>query len=268
MALYKFPKRPEDMRILLSNDDGVRAPGMKVLERIARKLTKDVWIVAPENEQSGAGHSLTFRMPLFISRLAPRRYSVAGTPTDAVLLGIQEVMKDRPPDLVLSGVNRGENMGDHITYSGTVSAAMEGALLGIPSVALSQQLTDWRRVHWPTAEKWGPEVLRKLISVSWRTRTLMNVNFPDLPPDQVKGTVVTTQGERVMGGGIVEARHPRGGRYYWLGPLSLDVKARKGTDLEAAARGYVTVTPIALDLTDRRGMAPLRKVFPDAAKAK
>ncbi|MBO6783877.1 MAG: 5'/3'-nucleotidase SurE, partial [Alphaproteobacteria bacterium] len=170
--MHKFPRRLDKLRILVSNDDGVRAPGIRVLERIAREITDDVWVCAPLNEQSGAGHSLTLRYPLWLRRIATRRYAVEGTPTDSVLVGIHHAVKDRKPDLVLSGVNRGSNMGEFITYSGTCSAAMEATILGVPAIAFSQQ-TDFDRsnTHWATAEKYAPDLIRKLCKAGWPERT-------------------------------------------------------------------------------------------------
>ena len=144
--MHEFPRKLDKLRILISNDDGVRAPGIKALHRIAREITDDVWICAPLHEQSGAGHSLTLRYPLWLRRIATRRYAVEGTPTDSVLVGIHHALKGRKPDLVLSGVNRGSNMGEFISYSGTCSAAMEATIQGVPAIAFSQQTKktlDW-----------------------------------------------------------------------------------------------------------------------------
>ena len=190
-------------RILISNDDGIHAPGIKVLERIAKKLSKDVWVVAPETEQSAAGHSLTIRRPLRVRKYGAKRFSVDGTPTDAVLLGINTVIKGKKPDLVLSGVNRGANLGEDVTYSGTVAAAMEAVILGIPAFAFSQCVVHGNTPHWNTAEQWAPEVIHKALSVAWGPNILINVNFPDCLPDQVTGIEVTRQGKRKIGDQLV-----------------------------------------------------------------
>src|SRR5688500_8049919 len=190
------------MRILLTNDDGVRAPGLKVLEQIAGKLSDDVWIVAPTEEQSGAGHSLTLTVPVRLRKLGEKRFCVTGTPTDAVMMAIAWIMKDDPPDLILSGVNRGANLGEDCTYSGTVSAAMEGALAGIKSIALSQSYARegmGDTVPFAAAEAWADQVLRPLIEAEMEPRTLVNINFPALPADQVRGVRVTQQGLRDYG---------------------------------------------------------------------
>ena len=176
-----MPARPLDLsraRVLISNDDGIHAPGLRVLERVVRRLAKEVWVVAPEHEQSAASHSLTLRRPLRIRKLSGRRYAVDGTPTDSVLLAVREIMKDRAPDLVLSGINRGGNLGEDVTYSGTIAAAMEGALLGIPAIALSQLSENGRPVKWGTAEHHLADVLERLTSAPWPPGILMNGQLP------------------------------------------------------------------------------------------
>ncbi|HCO99926.1 MAG: 5'/3'-nucleotidase SurE [Alphaproteobacteria bacterium] len=256
--MHEFPKRTDKLRILISNDDGVRAPGIKVLERIARELSDDVWVVAPLTEQSGAGHSLTLRYPIWLRRLATRRYAVEGTPTDSVLVGIHKALKDRKPDLVLSGVNRGSNVAEFITYSGTCAVAMEATILGVPAIALSQQ-TDFDRnyTHWSTAEHHAPGIIRKLMRAGWPDRNFININFPDCLPNEVASIEVTEQGSRPMGDSLVESRHPRGGRYYWVGSLPTQVKGKKGTDLAALEEKRISVTPVDLNFTNKRAMKPL-----------
>src|SRR3954463_3619407 len=190
------------MRILLTNDDGINARGLRLLETVARKLSDDIWIVAPAEEQSGAGHSLTLTVPIRLRKLGERRFSITGTPTDSVMMAIAHLMKDDKPDLILSGVNRGANLGEDVTYSGTVSAAMEGALAGIPSIALSQNYARegmGDTVPFAAAEAWAERVLRPLIDTPMAPRTLVNVNFPALPPDAVKGVRVVRQGIRDYG---------------------------------------------------------------------
>ncbi|MFZ1564398.1 5'/3'-nucleotidase SurE, partial [Sphingorhabdus sp.] len=177
------------MRILLTNDDGVHAPGLKVLEKIAREFSDDIWIVAPGEENSGAGHSLTLTRPVRIREHGHQHYSVSGTPTDSVMMALGVIMKDARPDVVLSGVNRGANLGDDITYSGTVSAAMEGALAGVRAIALSQVYSREGMadaVPFAAAESWGAKVLAPLIAMEFAPRTLVNVNFPPIPGHEVK----------------------------------------------------------------------------------
>jgi 5'-nucleotidase len=249
------------MRILLTNDDGVNAAGLKLLERIAARLSDDVWTVAPTEEQSGAGHSLTLTRPLRLRRLGERRFCVAGTPTDAVMMAIAHIFKDGRPDLILSGVNRGANLGEDVTYSGTCSAAMEGALAGIPSIALSQAYAKegmGDTVPFAAAEAWAERVLAPLLAAPMPPRTLVNVNFPALAPDAVKGIRVCRQGFRDYGRlKIVQRTDPRGYDYFWfaLGP-AVQTPGHE-TDLEAIADGYVTVTPLHLDLTHEPGLARL-----------
>ena len=169
------------MRILITNDDGIHAPGLVAAEKIARALADDVWIVAPETEQSGASHSLTLALPLRLREIDARRFAVTGTPTDCVMMACAHVMKDSPPTLILSGVNRGSNLADDVTYSGTIAGAMEGCALGIPSIALSQSYgwTENAGVNWSSATTCGPPLIRRLVEIGWPQDVLMNVNFPD-----------------------------------------------------------------------------------------
>ena len=201
------------MRILVTNDDGIHAPGLKVMESIARSLSDDVWVVAPSEEQSGAGHSLTLSRPVRVRRHGERRWSVSGTPTDSVLMALGHLIEGEKPDLVLSGVNRGANLGEDVTYSGTVSAAMEGALAGVPAIALSQVYARegmGDSVPFAVAEAWGERVLRPLIGMQMPFRTLINVNFPAIPAAAVKGIRVTRQGFHDYGrGSIVEGTDPQ-----------------------------------------------------------
>jgi 5'-nucleotidase len=254
------------MRILLTNDDGVNAPGLEVLEAIAAHFSDDIWIVAPAEEQSGAGHSLTLTQPVRLRKLGERRFCVTGTPTDSVMMGLAWILKDERPDLILSGVNRGANLGEDVTYSGTVSAAMEGALAGIPSIALSQCYAKegmGDTVPFAAAEAWAERVLRPLIETPMAPRTLINVNFPALPPEKVKGVRVARQGLRDYGRTrIVQRTDPRGYHYYWFGLGPMIETASHSTDLEAIDAGYVAVTPLHLDLTHEPSLAALRARLP------
>jgi 5'-nucleotidase len=248
-------------RILISNDDGIDAPGIKVLEQIARELTDDIWVVAPEQEQSGASHSLTTRRPLRLNEIAPRHYAVDGTPTDCVLLAVKRLLRDHPADLVLSGVNGGSNVGEDLTYSGTVAAAMEATLLGIPAMALSQDFRDGEPVPWQSAETFGPEVVRRLLRLPWPQSTLFNINFPPVAPDQASGFAVTTQGKRAIADNLTEGVDPRGRPYYWIGPVREAHGAEPGSDVCALLDNKVSITPIYLDLTNVPVLAALRDVF-------
>jgi 5'-nucleotidase len=254
------------MRILLTNDDGVRAPGLRVLEKIARSFSDDVWIVAPTEEQSGAGHSLTLTRPIRLRKLGDKRFCVSGTPTDAVMMAIAWIMKDERPDLLLSGVNRGANLGEDVSYSGTVSAAMEGALAGIRSIALSQSYAKegmGDTVPFAAAEAWAEEVLRPLIATPIAPRTLVNVNFPALPPRDVRGVRVVRQGLRDYGRLRIDQRtDPRGYNYYWFGLRPMPHTPGHATDLEAVADGYVSVTPLHLDLTHESSLVRMAELYP------
>lgn len=256
------------MRILITNDDGIHAPGLKVLETIARQLSRDVWVVAPEAEQSASSHSLTIHLPLRVRRLSARRFAVSGTPTDCVAMGVHQVIPGRKPDLVLSGVNRGGNLGDDITYSGTVAAAMEGCLLKIPSVALSQCLTPGNPVKWATASHHGPAVLRALLDAGWPEGVLINVNFPDVVHTRVTGMAVCAQGERDYSDMIIEERtDARGNQYYWLGFRRVKGEPRARTDLAQVASGGIAVTPLQLNLTHRGSLRELARAFRNAKPA-
>lgn len=252
------------MRILLSNDDGYHAPGLAVLEKIAAELSDDVWVVAPAEEQSGTGRSLTLTRPLRVRRFGERRYAVAGTPTDAVMMGLAEIM-DGAPDLILSGVNRGGNLAEDVMYSGTVSAAMEGALAGIRSVALSQRygaVEPGDDVSFANAEEWGARVLRPLLDMDWAPRTMMNINFPAPDAGAVKGVKVVPQGLRDYGRAQFEQRtDPRGYDYHWLRLGSIAAPREGDTDLAQVAQGWITVTPLQLDLTHHESLGALRDAY-------
>ncbi len=248
------------MRILVTNDDGIHAPGLAVAEAIARRFSDDVWVVAPADEQSGAGHSLTLTRPLRLRRHDDRRFSVSGTPTDSVMMGLLEVLGS-PPDLILSGVNRGANLGEDVTYSGTVSAAMEGALAGVRSIAMSQVYAregEGDAVRFTCAEAWGERAIRPLLDMPFAPGMLVNVNFPALPADRVKGIRVVGQGMRDYGrASLVKHKDPRGFPYYWLSFHGVVETGGHDTDLEAVADGYVAVTPLHLDLTYRDALTSL-----------
>jgi len=237
-----------------------------VLEQIARQFSDDIWICAPSEEQSGAGHSLTLTRPVRLQQLGERRFAVTGTPTDSVMMALRTVMPDAP-DIILSGVNRGANLGDDITYSGTVSAAIEGALAGIRSIAFSQVYAREGMgddVPFGAALEWGPKVLSRLIDAPMAERTLINVNFPAIHADEVKGIRVVRQGfHDYSRGTIVEGRDPRGYRYFWFGLDPIEHTLDHGTDLEAVDDGYVAITPLQLDLTHYSTIGILADRFSD-----
>ncbi|MXP24577.1 5'/3'-nucleotidase SurE [Altererythrobacter indicus] len=249
------------MRILLSNDDGINAPGFAVLEEIARQLSDDVWVCAPAEENSGAGHSLTLHQPVRLREHGEKRFSVTGTPTDSVNLALRKFFNDTPPDLILSGVNNGENLADDVTYSGTVSAAMEGALAGIRSIALSQAMRNGGH-GFAAAQEWALKVLRPLIDMPMPKRSIVNVNFPPLAADAVKGIRVVRQGfHDYTRGSLVEATDPRGRPYFWFGLDDIEHSLDHGTDLEAISEGYISVTPLQLDLTHYASLGALGESF-------
>ena len=243
------------MRILCTNDDGIHAPGLKVVEEIARALSDDVWIVAPELDQSGVSHSLSLNDPIRLREVGPRHFAVRGTPTDCVIMGARHILGDTRPDIVLSGVNRGRNVAEDVVYSGTIAGALEGTILGLPSFALSQEFSIATREAplWDTALKFGPLILRKVIAAGIPKNTVINVNFPACAPDDVLGIRVTRQGKRNLGFlRVDERRDGRGNPYFWIGferAAALETPA-EGTDLAALAARYVSVTPLRLDRTD------------------
>jgi len=240
------------MRILLTNDDGIEAPGLAALQKIAGDLSDDVWVVAPETDQSGAAHSLTLHEPLRLRKLSERVYAVKGTPTDCVIMAVRHVLKGEEPALVLSGVNRGANLADDVTYSGTIAGAIEGTMLGIPSIAMSLAVNyeDPKKVQWQTPMELGPGLVRKLIDTGWPRDVLINVNFPDREPSKVEGIQVTQQGRRDQDYLRIEDRlDTRGNPYYWLGFKPRSFHAPKGTDIWGIRSGAISVTPIYLNLT-------------------
>jgi len=245
----------EPLRILVTNDDGIHSPGLTVAENIARAISDDVWVVAPETEQSGASHSLTLSLPLRLRRVQERKFALTGTPTDCVLMGVAEVLKDKKPDLVLSGVNRGSNLADDVTYSGTIAGAMEGTVLGIRAIALSQSygFEEGYKVRWHCGEAHGPAVVRKLLEAGWPEpqEVLMNVNFPDCEPENVTGIEVTEQGKRDMQEAKVDRRVdlPRN-PYYWIGFKRMRSHPHDGTDLRAIYEKRISITPLHLNLTE------------------
>ncbi len=262
MGKLKTIENLSKCRILLSNDDGISALGMASLEKIAAQLSDDVWVVAPATEHSGAGHSLTIHQPLRPIKLGEKRYSVSGTPTDSIMVAVNHVMKDKAPDLVLSGVNFGGNLGEDVHYSGTVAAAMEGTLLGIPAIALSQVWTDMDNVRWGTAEQCAPELIRKICAAGISENVLINVNFPDRDPKGVKGVLPTEQGSHKLGDDLILRQDPRGRPYLWIGTKRISDPSAEGTDLKAVDDGYISVTPLNVNLTHFESLAALRDQFP------
>jgi 5'-nucleotidase len=238
------------VRILLTNDDGIHAEGLTALERIAAKLTDDIWICAPDAERSGAGRALTLSEPIRVRQLDARRFSTTGTPTDCVLLGIKELVAGKTPDLVLSGVNRGANLAEDVTMSGTVAGAIEAMALGVPGIALSQMGFHEGNRGYEAAEAFAPGIIRRLVEVGWAKGVVMNINFPDRPVAEITEVEVTRQGFRDAHIRIVEKRTDLRGRdYYWMGFRQERSKPAEGTDLRALYDGKISVTPLHIDLT-------------------
>lgn len=248
---------PTPPRVLLVNDDGIQADGLALLERQVRELTDDVWVAAPQHESSGGGHSVSLDKPVRVRQLDRQRFAVAGTPTDCVLLAYWELM-DRPPDFVLSGINHGENLGEDQTYSGTMGAAMEAAVLGVPAIAMSQKRTLGRKPDFSVSEQAGPPLLRRLLDLEWRPGQIVNVNYPVTLSND--GTpLVTRLGQRKPGtfspmGGLDGRNIP----YYWVKVRYDPGDPEFGTDLRAIADGRVSVTALSMDLTAARFNDELR----------
>ncbi|HMF26230.1 MAG TPA: 5'/3'-nucleotidase SurE [Pseudolabrys sp.] len=252
------------MRILITNDDGIHSPGLAACEKIAHALSDEVWIVAPESDQSGVSHSLSLNDPLRMREVGDRHFAVKGTPTDCVIMGVRYLMKAKP-DLVLSGVNRGRNCAEDVTYSGTVAGAMEGATLGISSFALSQAyaFTTKHHPYWETAIKFAPDLIKRVLKAGMPRDVLVNVNFPDCRPEEVAGVSISVQGKRDQELLRIDARHDgRGNPYYWIAFERGGVAgAAPGSDLAALTEKRIAVTPLRLDLTDEPFMTRLIELF-------
>jgi len=245
------------MRILCSNDDGIHARGLTSLVKIARELSDDVWVSAPQEEQSGAARALTLAHPIRI-----RKYDA----TDAVMMGIFKILSDKKPDLILSGVNNGQNIAEDITYSGTIAAALQGMSMGVPSIALSLARFSREKARWAAPEVHGAAVIRKLLKEGWPDDVVINVNFPDRDPDDIKEIEVTSQGHRDAVQLYAEERKDlRGGTYYWYGHTGELSDPAPGTDLRAIYDGRISITPLHLALTHAGSHSALSKALNGAA---
>ena len=253
------------MRILCTNDDGIHATGLAVLEKIASAFSDDVWVVAPENEQSGASRALTLSAPIRMRQAGPKRFAVSGTPTDCVLLGVEHLIEGARPDLVLSGVNRGQNIADDVTFSGTIAGAMQGMQLGMRAIALSQARGfrgEEAAIPWETAETFGPGVVSALLKHGWPQNVLINVNFPDAQPSDVKAVEVTFQGRRDQAIVYADKRtDPRGNAYFWFGFRGKLSDPPAGSDLRAIYENRISVTPLHIDLTHAPTLHDLKAVL-------
>ena len=246
------------VRILLSNDDGIASEGLRVLYESVSGLG-EVSVVAPDREQSAAGHSLSLYRPLRIDPAGEGWFAVDGTPTDCVNLALNGLMKDRRPDILISGINKGGNLGDDITYSGTVAAAMEATLLGVPSVAISLVHENGETPNFGFAGSFARRIAGEVLDRGLREGVLLNVNVPNISEEDCQGVRITHQGKRVYGNAVVGKIDPRGREYFWIGGNSLSWVKEAGTDFDAVANGCVSITPIRLDLTDYEAMKDIEK---------
>jgi len=254
------------MRILVTNDDGIHAPGLAVLERVALTLSDDVTVIAPEQDQSGVAHSLSLNDPLRLRKISPRHFAVKGTPTDCVIMGVRSLLLSNPPDLVLSGVNRGQNIAEDVSYSGTIAGAMEGTFLGIPSIALSQAYghheDEGDTMYWDCAETHAPGLIKQILKAGIAPNIFININFPDCPAGKVAGTVATTQGRRDAQTMKIDPRYDgRGNPYYWIAFERFTASVGVGTDLEALRAHRISVTPLRIDMTDEPSIARYAEAF-------
>ena len=255
------------MRILLTNDDGIEATGLAVLRCIAEKISDDVWICAPDTEQSAASRGVSLHNPVRLKKKDDKTFSVTGTPTDSVIVAMKELFADKKPDLILSGINRGQNLAEDVTFSGTIAGALQGMQMGVPSIALSlaRGFQGAHSLPWETAESHGEKLIKDLISKGWPKDVILSVNFPDTPPEGVKGIQITRQGQRDFQMSNIDKRaHPRGGSYYWMTYGAGKSNPPQGTDLRAIYDGYISVTPLHTDLTHTETLSALQASFKNA----
>ncbi len=244
------------MNILLTNDDGISSIGIKVLAEYLGRIGK-VSIVAPDRERSAVGHALTLHHPLRAVKIDADVYAVDGTPTDCVNLGIHSLLSIKP-DIVISGINHGANLGDDITYSGTVSAAMEATLMGIPAFAISLSANSGGNDYTPAAS-FAAKLAGIILQHGLPSDTFLNVNVPDLPHEFLKQPLITSQGKRSYEGMIINKVDPRGRNYYWIGSVDVNFHDIEGTDYYAVSRGHISITPLHLDLTNYHSFRELAK---------
>jgi len=250
-------------RVMLTNDDGIDAPGMQVLEEIAAQIAREVWIVAPEHDQSGQSHAISLHHALRISVRGERRFGITGTPGDCAAMGLCHIMKDAPPQLVLSGVNRGLNLGVETVFSGTVGGAMTAMMLGVPALALSQAFSNRNAVPWDTARSLGVETISRLLAIGWSAGAVLNINFPPIPAADAGPMTLARQGEGLVAGMVVESRiDPRGMEYHWLNFKRGDIRQGPESDYSALRAGKIVVTPLRYDRTDDEAYAELAASLP------
>ncbi len=234
--------------ILVTNDDGINSDGLIALYMAMREVG-DAIVVAPDREKSAVGHALTMHRPLKVERLNDNIYTVNGTPTDCVVVAVEKLL-DKKPDILVSGINRGANLGDDITYSGTVSAAIEGTLLGIPSVAISMVYEDGQPMRYETASNFAKRLVRFILDRGLPDDTLLNVNVPNVDEKEIRGVKFTRQGKRVYDNAIHETYDPWGRKHYWIGGGTPSWSSDNDTDITAITKKYISITPLHLDLTN------------------
>lgn len=247
------------MTILVANDDGIDSPGIRVLAKSLKSLG-DVWVVAPERAQNAMGRAITLHKPLRLNQVGRHMFSVNGTPSDCITLAIGQLLKDREIDLVVSGINKGLNLGDDVTNSGTVAAALEGAIRGIPSIAIS--MDGQNRFRFALGAKVALEVAKMVSKHGLPTDTLLNVNIPDLPVNGLKGMKLTSLSRRRYKDPVVEKTDPRGGKYYWIAGEQVSWNRKKHSDVDAISQGFVSLTPLHFDMTQYQALTKLQSWEP------
>lgn len=260
--MLKAPLVLSRARVLLTNDDGVDAPGIALLHELVRPLVAEVVVCAPEHEQSGSSHTSTISRPLRLRRTGEDMYAVDGTPADSLIMGISEVMKGRRPDIVLSGINNGANLGEDVNYSGTLAACFEATLMGVPAIGFSQDKEYGQPANFAVARAWLAEILTRLVSQPWPSDVVMSVNFPHT--ENVTGVTATRLGRKAQGVSMVQGVDPRGYNYYWNSwryddPKTVD--CGPDTDIGTLATGGISVTPLTVDPTHAEGLGILRRLF-------
>ncbi len=243
-----MPALPSNPRILVTNDDGYQSVGIQVLTDIAKQLSDDVWVCAPLTQQSGMSHSISLPRPLRLTQTGERTYAVDGTPSDAVIMAVNEVLADKRPELVLSGINYGKNVGMDVTYSGTIGAAMEATMFGISAIAFSQDIGWQKEADFRGAEQHALGLVKQLLALAWPAQTLMNLNFPSCEPAEIKGVRVAAHAEAKLKDLLLKREDRWGKPYYWIAE-EIRHPDQIADDVRALFDGYMTVTPLQIDLT-------------------
>jgi 5'-nucleotidase len=244
------------MIILVSNDDGIYSPGIKALHDSLADLG-EIYVIAPDRNRSAASHSVTLYSPLRVKQIRDHWYMVDGTPSDCINLGVNGILQNKKPDLIVVGIDEGGNLGDDITYSGTVMAAVEGILLGIPSIAVS--LVTRNNFHFHVAASFSHKLCQYILERGFPDDTVLNVNVPNIAREEMKGVSITRQGRRIYSGAVIEKIDPRGQKYYWLGGGENGWYGEKGTDFHAIKSGRISITPLHIDLTNYSAHKDLSK---------